>query len=163
MLATLENTSCLWKGFWEMNRRDNNYQRRGKYCSCWLGRIWPNPCRGWGEEGGRRQGAETLMAIIVLWGAMSHSVHGDQSQIIQPNSSQNKLLFCSFVAGMKLSLQVSFYIFGNSVLDGITLNCENPAGAFDASIFKTQGLSAQITQLSFILCVPSSLFQHLYL
>jgi len=103
------------------------------------------------------------MAIIVLRGAISHSVHGDQSQIIQPNSSQNKLSFCSFVAGMKLSLQVPFHIFGNSVLDGITLNCENASAAFDASIFKMQGLSAQITQLSFILCVPSLLFWHLYL
>lgn len=45
------------------------------------------------------------MAIIALLGAISHSVHGDQLQIIQPNSSQNKLLFCSFVAGMELSLQ----------------------------------------------------------
>lgn len=102
------------------------------------------------------------MAIIVLLGAISHSVHGDRSQIIQPNSSQNKLLLCSFVAGMKLSLQAPFYIFGSSVLHGITLSCENPAGVFDASIFEMQGLSVQITQLSFILCVPSLLFWHLY-
>lgn len=64
---------------------------------------------------------------------------------------------------MKLSLQVPFYIFGKSVLDGKTLNCENPAGAFDASVLERQGLSAQITQLSFILCVLSLLFWHLYL
>lgn len=105
------------------------------------------------------------MAIIALLGAISHSVHGDQSQIIQPNSSQNKLLFCSFVAGTKLSLQGPFYILGNSVLDGVTLHCEIPAGAFDAWHLpdEMQSLSAQITQLSFILCVPSLLFWHLYL
>lgn len=91
------------------------------------------------------------MAIIVLWGAISHSVHRDQSHVIQTNSSQNKLLFCSFVASMKLSLQVPFYISGSSVLDGITLNCENPAGAFDAGIFKTGLISSNNTTVFYTL------------
>lgn len=91
------------------------------------------PLQRLGEEGGRRQGAETGSCNHCSAGAISHHVHGDQSQIIQPNSFQNKLLFCCTVAGMRLSLQVPFYIFGSSELDGITLNCENPAGAFDAN------------------------------
>lgn len=37
-----------------------------------------------------------------------------------------------------------FYILGNSVLDGVTLHCEIPAGAFDAGIFQTRRRAYQL-------------------